>query len=275
MPTAPAQTSELAAAVTDDALAITDLTVAFTRDDGTPHTVLDQVSLSVPRGQFIALVGRSGGGKTTLLNTITGLLEPDAGTVRVLGREPRQARQDLGFIPARDALLPWRSAVRNVEYGLELRGFPRRQRRDVAARYLDLVGLADAADRWPWQLSQGMRQRVALARAWVLEPRLLLMDEPFAALDAQTRESVRAQFLTLLSQGEPRTVVFVTHDLEEAVILADRIVMLGGGKIIADMTVPGGTRHDADGMLDSTESIALLRTLRGLLRDDAAGEGTG
>lgn len=254
-----------------EALTVHDLIVEFTQDNGLPRRVLDGISIDIPRGQFLAIVGRSGGGKTTLLNAITGLLQPTSGSIEVLGKAPSRARSEIGFIPARDALLPWRSAKRNVEYGLELRGVKRRARSNLARHYLELVGLEDAVERWPWQLSQGMRQRVSLARAWALEPRLLLMDEPFAALDAQTRESVRGQFLKLLAVGESPTVILVTHDLEEAVILADRIVVLGGGgRIIADVKVPASAGHDADGMLASPDSIAVLRKLRLLLREDAA-----
>lgn len=244
------------------------LSVSFTQQDGSVTQVLKDISLEVPVGQFIAVVGRSGGGKTTVLNAVAGLVPASGGSLKVLGKEPSLARSHLGFMPARDALLPWRTALRNVEYGLELRGVPRKERRATAQAYLEMVGLGHAASRWPWQLSQGMRQRVALARAWALEPDLLLMDEPFAALDAQTRESVREEFLKLLGAGPRRTVVFVTHDLEEAVILADRVVVLGAGTIIEDITLPQPKDRDADGMLESHECITVLRDLRRLLKAD-------
>jgi NitT/TauT family transport system ATP-binding protein len=161
------------------AVALSGLSVSFRQPDGVEHQVLRDLHLDVPRGQFIALVGRSGGGKTTILNVLTGLVKPTSGDVAVLGVRPAEARSRIGFVPARDALLPWRSAVRNVEYSLELRGVPRADRKRIALHYLGLVGLENASDRWPWQLSQGMRQRVALVRAWAVEPELLLMDEPF------------------------------------------------------------------------------------------------
>ena len=138
---------------------------------------------------------------------------------------------------ARDALLPWRTARRNVEYGLELRGIARARRREIALHWLEAVQLLHAQQHWPWQLSQGMRQRVALARTWALDPAVLLMDEPFAALDVNTRVSVQAKFLELWQAEEHRTVVFVTHDLTEAIALADRVVLLGGGRVLDDVTV--------------------------------------
>ncbi|WP_051792797.1 ABC transporter ATP-binding protein [Amycolatopsis jejuensis] len=250
-----------------DAVAISGLTVRFDQSDGSTTEILGNLDLTIPRGQFLALVGRSGSGKTTILNSIAGLVPVASGTVEVLGIAPAQARSRFGFMPARDALLPWRTALRNVEYGLELRGMRRRERKGVARRYLDMVGLSDAAGRWPWQLSQGMRQRVALARAWALEPELLLLDEPFAALDAQTRETVREQFRSLLATAPGRTVLLVTHDLEEAVTLADRVVVLDGGRITGDLEAPAGAAHDTDGLLTNTESLGLLRKLRSLLRN--------
>jgi NitT/TauT family transport system ATP-binding protein len=195
------------------------------------------VDLTVSRGEFTALVGRSGCGKTTLLNMVAGLVDPTAGELSVLGKSPRAARDHLGFMLARDALLPWRSAVRNVEYGLELRGVPRAERRATALRWLEAVHLGASADLWPWQLSQGMRQRVALARTWALAPDVLLMDEPFAALDANTRRSIQTEFLQLWQNDEHRTVLFVTHDLGEAIALADRVVLLGDGRVLDDIRV--------------------------------------
>ncbi|HUN52385.1 MAG TPA: ATP-binding cassette domain-containing protein [Candidatus Sulfotelmatobacter sp.] len=230
--------------------------------------MLRELCLEVPRGQFIALVGRSGGGKTTILNVLTGLVAPTSGEVAVLGVRPTEARSRIGFVPARDALLPWRTALRNVEYSLELRGIARQERKRSARHYLSLVGLEDASHRWPWQLSQGMRQRVALVRAWAVEPQLLLMDEPFAALDADTRQSVRAKFQALLQGGPPRTVVFVTHDLDEAVLMADRVTVLSGGRITADTLVPPRSAQDAAADELTGAHRALLRKLRDALRED-------
>lgn len=219
------------------AISLRDVSVRFPQPDGTHNTVLSGLDLDVPDGQFLAVVGRSGGGKTTVLNLVAGVVTPTEGQVTVLGSDPHAARTQLGFMMARDALLPWRSARRNVEYGLELRGMRRAERRTVSQRWLEAVHLDGAGNLWPWQLSQGMRQRVALARTWALDPDLLLMDEPFAALDAQTRISVQTEFLDLWQGTTKRTVLFVTHDLAEAIALADRVVLIGEGRILEDVTI--------------------------------------
>jgi NitT/TauT family transport system ATP-binding protein len=221
----------------NSAIALDGVTVTYSTSGHAQRTVLSSIDLTIPKGQFTALVGRSGCGKTTLLNLIAGLLDPTAGEVTVLGGEPRQARGHLGFMLARDALLPWRTARRNVEYGLELRGVARARRREIALHWLEAVQLTHAQHQWPWQLSQGMRQRVALARTWALDPAVLLMDEPFAALDVNTRVSAQQKFLELWQAEEHRTVIFVTHDLGEAIALADRVVLLGGGQVLDDVPV--------------------------------------
>ena len=220
-----------------DAIALRDVTVTYSTPGHAPRTVLSGIDLTVRAGEFTALVGRSGCGKTTLLNMVAGLIDPSAGSVTVLGTEPRKAREHLGFMLARDALLPWRNARRNVEYGLELRGVARARRREIATHWLEAVQLQHAQHQWPWQLSQGMRQRVALARTWALDPWLLLMDEPFAALDVNTRRAAQEKFLQLWQSEEHRTVLFVTHDLGEAIALADRVVLLGHGQVLDDVAI--------------------------------------
>lgn len=219
------------------AITLDDVTVTYSSPGHAPRTVLTGINLTIPAGEFIALVGRSGCGKTTLLNLMAGLVEPSAGSVIVAGGQPRTARQQLGFMLARDALLPWRTARRNVEYGLELRGVAKVRRYEIAQHWLAAVHLQHAGNLWPWQLSQGMRQRVALARTWALDPAVLLMDEPFAALDVTTRLSVQTRFLELWQSEEHRTVIFVTHDLGEAIALADRVVLLGNGQVLDDVQV--------------------------------------
>lgn len=204
---------------------------------GNNKPVLDNLDLSIESGQFVVLVGLSGCGKTTILNMIAGLAQPDSGTVTVLDQAPQAARAKMGYMPARDALLPWRSAVRNVEYPLELRGVPKARRREIALDQLERLHMRDAAERWPWQLSHGMRQRVALARTWAPNPELLLMDEPFAALDAQTRVAAQTELLGSWESNR-KTVVFVTHDLSEALLLGDRVILVGEGGILKDMPVP-------------------------------------
>lgn len=220
-------------------------------DFGSPQRglkrVLSNVTMRCEAGEFVALVGKSGCGKTTILNALAGLVYPTQGEVRVLGKEPADARADVGYMFARDALMPWRTALGNVQLGLEVRGgVGKAERRDRSMAMLQRVGLAGAAGLYPWQLSHGMRQRVALARTWVTNPRLLLMDEPFAALDAQTRLSVREQFLDVWEQDR-KGVVFVTHDLAEALVLADRILVIGEGEIKLQIDVPfPRPRHEID-----------------------------
>jgi NitT/TauT family transport system ATP-binding protein len=216
------------------AISLSGVTVSF---DAQGAPALDDVSLECAPGEFLVLVGRSGSGKTTILNLVSGLLDPTSGTVEVLGTSARNARSRLGYMFARDALLPWRTAQRNVELGLEILHTDRATRRRIAAEMLERLHLGHAARRLPWQLSQGMRQRVALARTWARDPALLLMDEPFSALDAQTRLAVQEEFLTLWS-GTDRSVLLVTHDLTEALLLADRVILLGNGRILREVVVP-------------------------------------
>ncbi len=191
---------------------------------GNSMPILDGVSLDIAYGDFVALVGPSGSGKTTFLNVIAGTQKFTRGTVEVRGAPPQKGRRDMSYALARDALLPWRTAQANIELALQIRGVPRQERRVRARAALERVGLTDSAGQFRSQLSQGMRQRVALARAFVTEPDILLLDEPFAALDAQTRILMQQQLLELLGQFSG-TVLMVTHDIAEAITLADRIIV--------------------------------------------------
>ena len=201
--------------------------------------VVTDISLTVPRGEFCVLIGPSGCGKTTCLDAIAGEVVPTSGAVTVLGEQPAPGNQRIGYMFARDALFPWRTAWANVALALESRRVPRADRRRRAVELLDTVGLAGAADLYPAQLSQGMRQRLALARTFALDAELLLMDEPFAALDAQSRMLLE-QELTRLWERDSSTVVFVTHDLAEAIVLGDRVVVFSAapGRIKREFTVP-------------------------------------
>jgi NitT/TauT family transport system ATP-binding protein len=194
---------------------------------------LERVSLDIHDGEFVALLGASGCGKTTILNLIADLIAPTTGVIEVNGLAPMCPNLEIGYMFARDALLPWRKVSKNVELGLEVRaGWSHSRRRQRAAEMLELVGLTAAARRYPIQLSQGMRQRVALARVLAVDPKILLMDEPFAALDAHTRLDIQAEFLRIWelvaasSDHTKKTVVFVTHDLQEAALLADRVLVM-------------------------------------------------
>ncbi|MDR7084715.1 NitT/TauT family transport system ATP-binding protein [Arthrobacter ginsengisoli] len=226
--------------------------------------IINDVSFTVKPGEFVVLVGRSGCGKTTILNMLAGLYPPTSGAVEIFADSPQNARRRLGYMLANDALMPWRSAVRNVELGLEILGMPKKERRKKALSMLTDVGLGHAAGRLPWQLSHGMRQRVALARTWARDPGLLLMDEPFSALDAQTRTDVQATFLNVW-QGSNAAVVLVTHDLSEALLLADRVIMLGDGKILREVRPPFERPRDLPSIASSDTFRDLLNELRELL----------
>lgn len=193
--------------------------------DGADMHVVDDVSLEIQRGEFVAIVGPSGCGKSTLLNMVAGLLKPTSGTVSVKGQEVAGVDPDsgVGFMFAHDALIPWRTTLDNVALGPELRGDPAAKKR--AREVMKAVGLEDAEQKFRSQLSSGMRQRAALARTLVNDPDILLLDEPFGALDAQTKVLVAEEFLRLRDIRKS-TVMFVTHDLMEAITLADRIIVM-------------------------------------------------
>jgi NitT/TauT family transport system ATP-binding protein len=186
------------------------------------------VSLRVEDGEFLALVGPTGCGKSTLLNVAAGLIAPTGGTVEVFGERLQGRNARAGYLFQGDVLFPWRSALDNVAIGLEFRGVARTQARERAQHWLREVGLAAHGAKYPHEMSGGMRKRVALAQTWILEPRILLMDEPFSALDVQTRQLMENALLELWAQAR-RSVLFVTHDLDEAIALADRVVVLSAG----------------------------------------------
>lgn len=210
---------------------------------GRTFTALQEVSLDIAEGEFVALVGPSGSGKTTLLDLLAGLSVPTSGQVLIKGREVSGPGLDRGVVFQQYALFPWRTARSNVEFGLEGSGLSRRQRVARASEYLDLVGLSGFADRYPHELSGGMKQRVAIARSLAYKPAILLMDEPFAALDAQTRELLQDELLRIW-RATGTTVVFITHSIEEAVYLGQRVVVLTSrpGRIKATVDIELGER---------------------------------
>lgn len=204
------------------ALVIEGLTHRFGRLE-----VLRDVSFRVEEGQFCCVTGPSGCGKTTLLRIIAGLLAPAKGSVLMNGISPSCDRGEIGFVYQEGALFPWRTVEGNITFGLETRGIRSPRRDELVERYLDLAGLREFRGYYPRQLSGGMRERVAVARALAHGPRLLLMDEPFASLDALSRNAMQAELLRLW-EAEKKTVVFVTHNIDEAVFLSDMVVVLTG-----------------------------------------------
>ena len=230
--------------------------------------VLDRIDLDVPENQFVCLLGPSGCGKTTLLRIVAGLTKADAGVVMVGDRLVKRPGQDCSIVFQNYGLLPWRNVMGNVEFGLQVRRVPKAERRRLSQIYIDRVGLNGSESLYPHQLSGGMQQRVALARAFSKDPKVLLMDEPFAAVDAQTREHLQDELLTIWASMKT-TVVFVTHSIEEAIYLGDRVVVMGArpGRIVAD--VPTGLprpRAGAD-IKSSQRFIDLLGQVRAALLD--------
>ncbi|GAA0417056.1 ABC transporter ATP-binding protein [Acrocarpospora corrugata] len=195
------------------------------RGEGRPFAALSGIDLDVRAGEFLTLVGPSGCGKSTLLDLIAGLTAPTSGTLHLDGRPINGPGLDRGVVFQQYALFPWRTALGNIEFGLEAKAVPGKERAERARHFLELVGLGGFADRYPHELSGGMRQRVAIARSLAFDPEVLLMDEPFAALDAQTRESLQEELLSIWEKTG-KTIVFITHGIDEAVYLGQRVAIM-------------------------------------------------
>jgi len=221
------------------AVSLEDATVAFGLVDARLYTAVEKAALSVADGEFVAIVGPTGCGKSTLLNVAAGLLRPASGSVKIFDRPLAGINRDAGYLFQADSLFPWKSALDNVAIGLEIAGTPRAEAVWRAQEFLTSVGLGAFGNRYPHMLSGGQRKRVGLAQVLIRDPKILLMDEPFGPLDAQTRQ-IMGNLLLDLWNADRKAVLFVTHDLEEAIALADRVVIMSAGpaaRIIGDWTV--------------------------------------
>jgi NitT/TauT family transport system ATP-binding protein len=234
-----------------------------------PVTAIADIDLEVRDGELVTLVGPSGCGKSTLLDLLAGLTRPTSGRVLIDGQPIDGPGLDRGIVFQQYALLPWRTARANVEFGLEAKGVKRKERHERAREFLSLVGLSGFEDRYPHELSGGMRQRVAIARSLAYDPEVLLMDEPFAALDAQTREVLQGELLRIWEQTR-KTIVFITHGIDEAVYLGQRVVVLtsrpGTIKEVVDIDLP--VRRQGEDLRSSPEFVRQRHHVWELLRDE-------
>ena len=248
----------------------------FPTGKGQSVTALESVDLTVDAGEFVSLIGPSGCGKSTLLRLIADLDEPSSGEITVFGKPARRARldQDYGIAFQQAGLLPWRTVAANIELPLQLHGVGAAQPRARSAELLALVGLSDVAERYPDQLSGGMQQRVAIARALAERPSLLLMDEPFGALDEMTRERMQTELLRIRAETDA-AVVFVTHSIPEAVYLSDRVVVMSPrpGRITDTIDVRlGGAAERGEGLREDTAFFAAVTAVREALHGPQATE---
>jgi NitT/TauT family transport system ATP-binding protein len=252
------------------AVALDDATVAFRLADARIYTAVEQARLSIAHGEFVAIVGPTGCGKSTLLNVAAGLLKPASGTVRIFDSPLVGLNREAGYLFQADALFPWKTAIDNVAIGLEIKGAPRAQALERAQGWLTAVGLGAFGNRYPHMLSGGQRKRVGLAQVLIRDPKILLMDEPFGPLDAQTRQ-IMGNLLLELWNTDRKAVLFVTHDLEEAIALADRVVIMSAGpsaRIIGDWPVPLPRPRDILEVRMEKDFHALHREIWSVLKDE-------
>jgi NitT/TauT family transport system ATP-binding protein len=252
------------------AVSLTDTSVTFRLADGGAYTAVQGCSLEVEDGEFVAIVGPTGCGKSTLLNVAAGLIEPSHGHARIFGEPLPGLNRQAGYLFQAEALFPWKTAVENVAIGLEINGTSKAEARERAQTWLTRVGLGGFGDRYPHMLSGGQRKRVGLTQVLIRDPKILLMDEPFGPLDAQTRQIMGNLLLDLWS-ADRKAVMFVTHDLEEAIALSDRVVIMSAGpaaRIIGDWRVPLARPRDiSEVKLDKTFHD-LHREIWNVLKDE-------
>ncbi|MFI8480209.1 ABC transporter ATP-binding protein [Pseudomonas sp. NPDC078700] len=249
-------------------LCVNNVSLRYNTPSGGVFTALDNVSLEVPDQQFAVIVGPSGCGKSSLLYLTAGLAEPSDGEIYVGGERVDGPGADRGMVFQSYTLFPWLTVRQNIEFGLKRKGMPAAQRKEIVDFYLNEVGLTPFADNYPKQLSGGMMQRVAIARALANDPQILLMDEPFGALDSQTRMQMQKLLLRIWEHSK-KTVVFVTHDIDEAILLGDRVYVMGArpGRIKQILDVPITRPRDLDMVMDH-QFIDMKRQILGLLHDE-------
>lgn len=232
--------------------------------------VLDNFNLQVHEGEFLSILGPSGCGKSTFLNILAGLDKHDSGDILIDGQSVKGQSFDRGLVFQGYALLPWRTVLENLEIGLEIRNIGKKERKDIARHYLALVGLSAFANQYPHQLSGGMRQRVAIARVLAYQPNLLLMDEPFAALDAQTRETLQIELIKIW-EADKKTIVFITHSIDEAILLSDRVAIMtarpGNIKEIIEVSLP---RPRTEDIRNSVEFARIRQYAWELIKDEVS-----
>lgn len=256
------------------ALALEHITCTFAARDGTRgaqrYTAIEDATLTVAPGEFVAVVGPTGCGKSTLLNVAAGLLRPSSGDVVVFGEPLVGINRRAGYMFQSEALMPWRSALENVLAGLEFRGEKRADASERGQEWLRRVGLGGFENRYPHELSGGMRKRVALAQTLVLDPEIILMDEPFSALDVQTRQLMENELLELWS-AKPRAVLFITHDLEEAIAMSDRVIVLSAGpgtRPIGEFVVALPRPRDVTAIRSHAHFVALHARIWGAMKEE-------
>ena len=254
------------------ALMLQDVACTFVSKDqpGQRYTAVQQVNLTVAAGEFVSVVGPTGCGKSTLLNVGAGLLEPSTGTVSVFGQPLVGINSRAGYMFQAESLMPWRTALDNVSAGLQFRGIPDAQAQVQANEWLRRVGLGGFGDRYPHQMSGGMRKRVSLAQTLVLDPDIILMDEPFSALDIQTRQLMENELLDIW-QASKKAVLFITHDLDEAIAMSDRVVVMSAGPgshLIGDFCIDIERPRDVAEIKTTPRFLALHKAIWDVLREE-------
>lgn len=250
------------------AIQLAGCTQCFTTPGKGTYTAVEDVDLVVPAGRFVSVVGPTGSGKSTILNMAAGLRPPTKGTVTSFGEPVVGVNRRAAYMFQQDPLLPWKTVVENVMLGLTMNGVPRKEARERSLDWLERVGLRKFADRHPHQLSGGMRKRTAVAQAWIVDPDILLMDEPFSALDIQTRQIMENELLQLWADSG-KAVIFITHDLDEAIALSDQVAILGAGpgsKIVATYDIGLERPRDLLDIRDDARFVEIHREIWSVLK---------